>query len=45
MWLRVVAAGFGFAAYLVGRQRIIIGVLAGEAVLIPGWLLLGGPPL
>lgn len=45
MWLRVVAAAFGFAAYQVSRQRIIVGVLAGQAVLIPGWMLLGGPPL
>lgn len=44
MWLRLVAAGLGFAAFLASRQKVIVGVLAGEAVLIGGWLLLGGVP-
>ena len=42
MWLRLVAAGAGFAAFLAVRQMVIVGVLVGVAVLICGWLLLGG---
>ncbi|MBD8890105.1 AzlD domain-containing protein [Roseibium litorale] len=42
MWLRIFAAACGFSAFLAARQKVIIGVLTGEAVLIVGWLLLGG---
>lgn len=41
MALRIAAAGAGFGAYLLSRERIIVGVLVAEAVLIGGWLLLG----
>ncbi len=41
VWLRVLAAVFGFSAFLAARQRVIVGVLAGEVVLISGWMLLG----
>lgn len=40
MWLRLAAATFGFAAYLVGGQRVIVGVLAAVAFLLTGWLLI-----
>jgi len=40
MWLRLAASVFGFAMFLAARQRVIIGVLAGEAFLICGWILL-----
>ena len=42
VWLRILAAGAGFGAFLTSRQRVIVGVLTAEAVLIGGWLLLGG---
>lgn len=38
--LRLAAAGFGFAAFLLSRQRVIVGVLAAEAFLLVGWFLL-----
>lgn len=38
--LRLAAAGFGFAAFLLARQRVIVGVLAAEAFLLAGWFLL-----
>ncbi|WP_244316705.1 AzlD domain-containing protein [Pannonibacter tanglangensis] len=41
MALRVAAAATGFAAFLLLRQQVILGVLAAEVVLIGGWLLLG----
>lgn len=37
--LRLGAAGAGFAAYLVLSQRIVVGILVAEAVLIAGFLL------
>lgn len=39
--LRLAAAASGFAAFLVGGQRVVVGVLAAEVVLIGGWLLSG----
>lgn len=39
--LRLAAAVTGFAAFLAFGQRVIVGVLAAEVVLIGGWLLLG----
>lgn len=41
VWLRVTAALCGFAAFHAARQTVFAGVLAAEAVLIGGWLLLG----
>ncbi|QDZ02483.1 AzlD domain-containing protein [Nitratireductor mangrovi] len=38
LWLRVGAAAIGFAAYLAGGKRVIVGILAGEAVLLAGML-------
>lgn len=40
--LRVVALAVGFAAYLRGGRRMVIGVAAGELVLIGGYLSLTG---
>ena len=40
LWLRLAAAGFGFAAFLASRQKVIVGVLVAEVFLIGGWLLL-----
>ncbi|WP_093810884.1 AzlD domain-containing protein [Stappia sp. ES.058] len=40
--LRLAAAASGFAAFLLFGQRVIVGVLAAEMVLIGGWLVLGG---
>jgi len=40
MVLRITSAATGFAAYLVSRERIIVGVLAAEAVLMGGWLMI-----
>ncbi|MCA1300379.1 AzlD domain-containing protein [Stappia indica] len=39
--LRLAAAASGFVAFLVGGQRVVVGVLAAEVVLIGGWLLIG----
>jgi len=36
--LRLAAAGFGFAAFLLFKQRVVVGVLAAEAFLVAGWL-------
>lgn len=41
MWLRLLAALAGFAAYLGLGRRVIVGVLVAEVLLIGGWLLLG----
>ena len=38
--IRLVAIGCGFTAYLVARQSIFIGVLAGEAALVIGAMIL-----
>jgi len=38
--LRLAAAGFGFAAFLLFKQRVIVGVLAAEAFLVAGWFAL-----
>ena len=40
LWLRLVATAFGFAVFFASRQRVFVGVLAAEAFLISGWLLL-----
>lgn len=40
-WLRILAACCGFGAFLIARQKVVVGVLTGEVVLIGGWLLLG----
>jgi len=40
--LRIGAAGIGFAAYMIGGQRLFVGIAAAEAVLIAGWLALAG---
>ncbi|MEM5582533.1 MULTISPECIES: AzlD domain-containing protein [unclassified Roseibium] len=36
--LRLAAAGFGFAAFFLSRQRVVVGVLAAEVFLLAGWL-------
>ncbi|MCK7611157.1 AzlD domain-containing protein [Roseibium sediminicola] len=36
--LRLAAAGVGFSAFLLFKQRVIVGVLAAEAFLLAGWL-------
>ena len=41
LWLRIGAALLGFAAFLAAGQRLIVGVLTAEALLIGGWLALG----
>ena len=38
--LRIGAAGIGFAAYLVAGKRMIVGIIAAEAVLLVGLYLL-----
>jgi hypothetical protein len=38
MLLRIAAAAVGFVAYMVGGQRLFVGIAAAEAVLITGWL-------
>jgi branched-subunit amino acid transport protein len=40
LWLRLVAAGLGFAAFLLTGQRVIVGVLVPLAILGAGLLLL-----
>lgn len=42
-WLRLVAVGFGVAAYAAGRRSLALGVLAGEAVLVAGMSVIGPP--
>lgn len=37
LWLRLAAAGFGFAAFFISRQRVVVGVLAAEVFLLAGW--------
>jgi len=39
--LRVVAATTGWLAFMAARQKVVVGVLVAEAVLIGGWLALG----
>jgi hypothetical protein len=41
MILRIAAALAGWIAFLLARQRIYVGVLAAEAVLVGGWLVIG----
>lgn len=38
--LRIAAAAFGFVAFLYFRQRVVVGVLVAEVVLVAGWYLL-----
>ncbi len=40
MWLRVGSAILGFVAFLLSGQRILVGVLTGEALLLAGLLIL-----
>ena len=40
MALRIVAAAAGFAAYLLARKSMVVGITAAEAVLIAGYLAL-----
>lgn len=40
LWLRIAAAAIGWLAFRAARKTVAVGVLAGEAVLIGGWLLL-----
>jgi hypothetical protein len=42
LWLRIGAAAIGWLAFRVARRTVAVGVLAGEAALIGGWLLLPG---
>lgn len=39
--LRLGAAGGGFAAYLMARQSVIVGIAAAEAILLGGMVLIG----
>ena len=41
MLLRVSAAFAGWLAFLLASQKIYVGVLAAEAVLVGGWLIAG----
>lgn len=41
LWLRLAAAGAGFAAYLFIGRRVLVGIAVAEAVFIAGWLALG----
>ncbi|NBB47278.1 AzlD domain-containing protein [Rhizobium sp. CRIBSB] len=40
LWLRLAAAGFGFAAFLIAGQRVLVGVVVPLAILGAGliWL-------
>ncbi len=40
MWLRLAATVFGFTAFLISRQRVVVGVLVAEAFLLVGWTAL-----
>lgn len=40
MWMRAGAAGAGFFAFLLTGQRILVGVLVGEALLLIGLVAL-----
>lgn len=39
LWLRLVAAGAGFAVFLATGRRVIVGVVVAEAVLVAGQYL------
>ena len=39
MWIRIVAASIGFAAFLIGGQRVIVCVLSSIASLAAGLLI------
>lgn len=41
MALRLFATACGFLAFLASRQKVVVGVLAGEAVLLIGWFVFG----
>jgi hypothetical protein len=36
--LRIAAAGIGWAAFMLARKTVLVGVLTAEAVLLFGWL-------
>ena len=40
--LRVAAIIIGFAVFKLTRERVLVGILAAETVLIGGWALMGG---
>ncbi|MBA5777994.1 AzlD domain-containing protein [Stappia sp. F7233] len=40
--LRIAAASIGFVAFLLSRQKVVVGVLTAEVVLVVGWLAIGG---
>jgi uncharacterized membrane protein len=39
IWLRLGAAGAGFAVYLAARKHMLAGILVAEAVLVGGMML------
>lgn len=39
--LRVAAAAIGWLAFILARQKVFVGVLTAEAVLVGGWLAAG----
>jgi branched-subunit amino acid transport protein len=39
LWLRIGAAGAGFAAYLLLRRTVLVGIIVGELVLAAGLYL------
>lgn len=41
MFVRIGAASLGFAAYLISRKRLLIGVATGEAALVAGMIATG----
>jgi hypothetical protein len=45
MWLRLIAVAAGFLAFKLARDSVLVGVLAGEAVLIAVWVLVVGAPV
>ena len=36
LWLRLLSVGMGVGAFFVSRRSLIVGILAGEAVLVAG---------
>ncbi|MGB6117685.1 MAG: AzlD domain-containing protein [Mesorhizobium sp.] len=41
IWLRLAAAGIGFAAFLVAGKRMLVGIVTSEIVLVAGLLAAG----
>ena len=40
--LRLIAAAFGWGAFMAARKNVLAGVIAAELVLVIGWFMISG---